>query len=180
MTGSAHRRILKFSLVGGIGVGVQLGALSALVAIKTNYLLATALAVELAVLHNFFWHQSLTWADRKELAGQGIVARLLRFHLSNGLISLAGNLLLMRVLVGWRRVPLILANILTISVCFLANFLASDRWVFRESCTPLEIKPPRGEGMKSVAQATPVFSCRGQSWSSPASGPAYVAQREHR
>ncbi len=31
-----------------------------------HYLVATALAVEMAVLHNFFWHRRWTWADRRD------------------------------------------------------------------------------------------------------------------
>lgn len=121
-------RWFKFALVGGTGIGVQLAVLAMLVAAGVNYLLATALAVESAVLHNFLWHQRFTWADRMGDAGVG--QRLLRFHLSNGAISLAGNLVLMRGLVGWLGLPVMAANLMTISICFLANFLASDRWVF--------------------------------------------------
>jgi len=64
MTARARLRLFRFSLVGAIGIAVQLGMLAALVAMKMNYLLATGLAVEAAVLHNFLWHQRYTWADR--------------------------------------------------------------------------------------------------------------------
>ena len=47
---------LKFNTVGAIGIGVQLAALAALKSgLELNYLLATGLAVEAAVLHNFVW-----------------------------------------------------------------------------------------------------------------------------
>jgi putative flippase GtrA len=130
MSRTRYLRLLKFSFVGGIGAGVQLGMLAALAAIKVNYLLATALAVECAVIHNFLWHQRLTWADRVALGKQGSLAPLFRFHVSNGLISLVGNLLLMRLLVGRLNLPTLPANIATIAACFVVNFLASDRWVF--------------------------------------------------
>jgi putative flippase GtrA len=119
-------RLFRFALVGAIGIGVQLGALATLIAMKMNYLLATTLAVEAAVLHNFLWHQRFTWADRAGRCGRP----LLRFHLSNGVISLAGNLVLMRLLVGWLHLPPLAANTAAISLCFVANYLASDRWVF--------------------------------------------------
>ena len=125
-----HLRLAKFSLVGGIGIGVQLGVLTALIAMRMNYLLATGLAVESAVLHNFLWHHCFTWAERTGPAGQGAMRSLLRFHLSNGLISMLGNLLLMRWLVGLLHLHVMIANLLTITICWLANFLASDRWVF--------------------------------------------------
>jgi len=48
-------RWLKFNAVGALGVGVQLGTLAALTnGVGLDYLAATALAVEAAVLHNFF------------------------------------------------------------------------------------------------------------------------------
>jgi len=125
----SHLRLIKFSLVGGIGIGVQLAVLGALTAMRMNYLLATGLAVESAVVHNFWWHQHFTWADAVKC---GRLRRLLRFHVSNGALSLLGNLLLMRWLVSSLHVPVMIANLATIAACWAGNFLASDRWVFRE------------------------------------------------
>jgi hypothetical protein len=42
-----------------------------------------------------------------------------------------GNLILMRLLVGSLKIPLLIANLGSIAICFAANFQASDRWVFR-------------------------------------------------
>jgi putative flippase GtrA len=130
MSSAASLRLLKFSFVGGIGVGVQLGALAAFTAIKLNYLWSTALAVECALIHNFLWHRRLTWADRATSDVRETVWCLFRFHISNGVISFAGNLLLMRLLVGRLGLPVLPANLATIAGCFVANFVASDRWVF--------------------------------------------------
>jgi putative flippase GtrA len=129
------RRWLKFSLVGGVGIGVQLAVLAVLTTKGVNYLLATALAVEGAVLHNFFWHQRFTWADRTHLSASGTTTseamkRLLRFHLANGSISLLGNLIMMRLFAGFIHLPVMEANILAIVICWLLNFFVSDRWVF--------------------------------------------------
>ncbi len=133
MTGSpSSLRIVKFLLIGGIGIGVQLGVLAVLTGIRVNYLLATFLAVEAAVLHNFAWHQGFTWSDRRteKNAVSEITKRLWRFQISNGAISLLGNLLMMRLLVGFGKFPVVVANLVSITVCCLANFIASDRWVF--------------------------------------------------
>jgi putative flippase GtrA len=55
------RRWFKFNSVGAIGVGVQLAVLTLLAGqLGVNYLVATALAVETAVLHNFVWHEKWT------------------------------------------------------------------------------------------------------------------------
>ncbi len=124
---STTTRWIKFNLVGGMGIVVQL---LMLVGLKTglhlHYLVATAVAVETAVVHNFLWHGRFTWADR---AGTG-VARFCKFNLTTGLFSIAGNLLLMKVLAGVGHVNYLLANGITITACSVFNFLVSDGFVF--------------------------------------------------
>jgi putative flippase GtrA len=127
---SSIQRPAKFAFVGAIGVVIQLAVLAALTALGLHYLWATAFAVEAAVLHNFMWHQRFTWRDRGGSPSAETGMRLLRFHLSNGAISILGSLLLMRWLVGQFGLKVLLANMLTIAACSVGNFLASDRWVF--------------------------------------------------
>jgi putative flippase GtrA len=123
-------RFLRFNGVGMVGFALQLALLALLLRLGLNYLAATAIAVELTVLHNFAWHERWTWRDRTAGA-EGRARRLWRFHASNGLISLAGNLLLMRLLVGLLGLPALPANLLAVLLCALVNFTASDRFVFR-------------------------------------------------
>jgi putative flippase GtrA len=125
-------RWLKFNFVGAIGIAVQLVALAVLArGFHVHYLVATALAVEMAVLHNFIWHERFTWKDRSGGNTRATVLRLLRFHLGNGLVSIGGNLLLMRLLVGAMHWKLLIANAVTIAICSLLNFAVSERFVFR-------------------------------------------------
>ncbi len=124
---STALRWLKFNLVGGLGMIVQL---LVLVLLKTglhlDYLVATALAVEAAVVHNFLWHERFTWADR---VGGGF-ARFLKFNLTTGALSIAGNLALMKVLAGLGHMNYLAANGITITACSIFNFLVSDGFVF--------------------------------------------------
>jgi putative flippase GtrA len=123
-------RWCKFNLVGGIGIVVQIVALYFLKSLlHLNYLAATAMAVEIAVIHNFFWHQNFTWPDR-EGRKHGSTARFLRFNLTNGAVSILGNLVLMKLMVGEAHMHYLLANAIAIAVCSLVNFSLSDRWVF--------------------------------------------------
>lgn len=125
-------RWLKFNFVGAIGIVVQLAALQLLArGLNLHYLVATALAVEAAVLHNFVWHERFTWKDRSGGPVREIVLRLLRFHLGNGVVSIAGNLILMRFFVGVLHWKLLIANAITIALCSLLNFAASEWFVFR-------------------------------------------------
>jgi len=124
-------RWFRFNLVGGLGVAVQLAVLLGLKSgFHLSYLPATALAVEVAVLHNFFWHERYTWADRVQPSWRTSLPRLLRFNLSNGGVSIAGNLALMKIMVGLGHVNYIVANGISIALCSLANFVVSEEWVF--------------------------------------------------
>jgi putative flippase GtrA len=118
----------KFNLVGAMGMAVQLAALAAINRCAPgHYLYATAAAIEIAVLHNFVWHLHYTWRDRRD--GSAAI-QLVRFHLSNGLVSLAGNLVLMRMLVAGARIPVLAANGIAILCCSVANFCLGNRWAF--------------------------------------------------
>ena len=126
------RRWPAFCAVGALGIAVQLGALHFLIHyLRVHYLAATFLAVEAAVLHNFVWHKRWTWANRNIAGFKETLKRLALFHLTNGIVSITGNLLWMRFLVGtmgWNYLP---ANMTTIAAGALLNFWAGDRIVFR-------------------------------------------------
>jgi putative flippase GtrA len=120
----------KFNVVGAIGAAVQFLVLVALVRmLRFHYLWATAFSVEVAIIHNFCWHWAWTWADRR-CGRQRALAVLMRFNLSNGLISLSGNLLCASVVTGFGHLDPVVASITALILCCLANFLVSDRLIF--------------------------------------------------
>jgi putative flippase GtrA len=122
-------RWCKFNLVGTAGMAVQLGSLAFLNrCFGGHYLMASAAALEVTLLHNFFWHLRYTWSDR--LNNSTRFEQLLRFHLSNGLVSMAGNLALMRILVEGARLPVLAANAIAILCCSILNFCLGNEWVF--------------------------------------------------
>jgi putative flippase GtrA len=126
--------------------------------LQLDYLIATALAVEAAVLHNFFWHQRFTWADRGVISRREVLFRLLRFNLTNGASSILGNLLAMRLLVGEAHLPYLPANIISIAACSLVNFALSDRVVFRAAA----VKPG------PISATADGLRCRAHQGDSPA------------
>jgi putative flippase GtrA len=112
-----------------MGVAVQMAALALLNrCVPSHYLVASAVAVELTLLHNFVWHVRYTWRDRCD--DSGVWQKLLRFHLSNGLVSLVGSLLLMHVLAQQAHLPVLVANGVAIVCCGVANFGLGDMWAF--------------------------------------------------
>jgi putative flippase GtrA len=141
---STFLRWSKFNFVGAMGIAVQFAALFLLRGIfHFHYLAATAVAVEAAVVHNFVWHEQFTWIDRTgvnqiERGGTRIkwrrsLLRFLRFQLANGAVSIVGNLALMKAMVGEGHMNYLVANLIAIALCSLANFLVSEEWVFQES-----------------------------------------------
>lgn len=119
----------RFNLVGIGGFALQLGMLWVLARLfGVHYLIATALAVEIAVLHNFAWHEAWTW---RNLEAEGRWRRLLRFNLANGFVSIASNVLFTLLLMQWIRLPLLVANAAAVIMMALLNFALAESWVFR-------------------------------------------------
>jgi dolichol-phosphate mannosyltransferase len=128
-------RWVKFNFVGAMGMLVQLAALALFDRWASgHYLYATTAAVELSLLHNFTWHLHYTWRDRRHRSD--VPRQLLRFHLSNGLVSMLGNLALMRFLVHDARLPLLAANTIAILSCSVINFCLGDIWAFAATTLP--------------------------------------------
>jgi putative flippase GtrA len=119
----------KFNLVGAMGMMVQLAALACILRLAPgHYHFATTAAIELALLHNFTWHLHYTWRDRRDALPMSV--QLMRFHLSNGVVSMLGNLVLMRILVQEARLPVLAANCIAVLCCSIANFFLGNNWAF--------------------------------------------------
>jgi putative flippase GtrA len=122
-------RFGKFNLVGAMGMAVQLGSLAVFNRLwPGHYLACTAAAIELTLLHNFVWHLHTTWRDRRD--STATLSQLLRFQLSNGVVSMAGNLALMPLLVNSARIPVVAANAVAILCLSLVNFCLGNIWAF--------------------------------------------------
>ncbi len=134
------RRWVRFNAVGVTGIGVQLALLTLLTSRGVGVLVATAIAVEASVLHNFHLHVRWTWRDRG-LNGPDVARAFFRFHATSGVLSLAGNLGLMSLFTGFIGLPPIVANILAICLLGVVNFLLADRVAFVPGPRPLVHEP---------------------------------------
>lgn len=171
-------RFIRFNAVGVLGFVVQLAVLAGLVRAGVHYLAATVIAVEAAILHNFVWHERWTWRDRGQSLTAGHerthakaaetktadgslrslralreylpVKRLAGFHVLNGAVSLGGNLLVMRLLVGAWAMPPLAANLIAVLACSVVNFWLGDRLVFSRKNQCFD-RRRRGETRRSMA-----------------------------
>jgi len=125
------RRWLTFNGVGIAGATVQLAVLAFLTReLGLSAALATPLAVEAAILHNFCWHQRVTWPEAANHEGTG--RRLLKFHAVNGAVSLVGNAAITTAFSA-AGLDVLLANVMAILICSMLNFVLGDRVVFGRS-----------------------------------------------
>ncbi len=124
------RRFLRFNLVGGVGLAAQLGALWVLtVLVGLPVAPATAIAVAVAVVHNFGWHRRWTWRDRESR----LIDAFMAFVAANGLVSLVGNVAITTTLVRGASLGVVPANLVAIGLCACLNFWLADRVVFRQA-----------------------------------------------
>jgi putative flippase GtrA len=123
---------IRFNAVGVLGFVLQTSALFILThgPYRVGYLFATCVAVEIAVLNNFILHQRWTWRDRPSSTIAETFERLVKFNLTNGAVSLSGNLVLMGLLVGRLRLPIAGANAASVAACSICNFFLADRVAF--------------------------------------------------
>jgi putative flippase GtrA len=124
-------RWIKFATVGAAGLAVQLAMLWMLTRGAFPVWLATAIAVETAVLHNFVWHEVWTWRGHPRAMR---LKRLWRFHLATGAISIVSNTALTVAFKQWLPIPLLAANVLAVGATAILNFVIADRWVFKSVC----------------------------------------------
>ena len=124
-------RFAAFAIVGAIGFVVQMTALELLtVGAGCAAVPATAIAVEMAVLHNFAWHERWTWSDRRAADRSSIAARLAQFHVANGAASMlctVGGVWILCGVLGWSPLA---ANVAGVGCTGVVNFLALERWIF--------------------------------------------------
>jgi putative flippase GtrA len=122
-------RWLKFNTVGIGGAMVQLCALWLLHHFTSiPYVFGVMLAVEIAILHNFVWHEAWTWRGKPV---EDRWWRLLRFHVGNGFVSIVSNVVLTYFYKEVVGLPLLAANFAAIVTAALLNFWVAHAWVFR-------------------------------------------------
>ena len=140
-------RIGRFITASVVGFVLQIVALAALIALNVQYLLATALAVELAIVVNFLWHERWTWQDRPARNDRERLGRLVRYNTMTGITSIAGSLLITALLVESLSLSPVVANILSVVALGALNFAGAETLVFRA-----------GVGVVALALAAPAMA----------------------
>ncbi|HWI17591.1 MAG TPA: GtrA family protein [Vicinamibacterales bacterium] len=118
-------------IAGAGGFVVQILAVALLLHLELHYLVATVMAVEAAIIVNFFVHEHWTFRDRGGAAAATMLERLIRYHVLVSLTSVLGSILLSAYFVEATGLHPVAANVASIVVLSAINFIGADRLVFR-------------------------------------------------
>ena len=126
------RRFLRFSIAGATGFVVQIAVVGLLANwAGLTYLAATAVAVEAAIVINYLWHDRYTWRDRPAMTARERWSRLGRFNAMTATTSILGSLMVTAILVEFFRLRPIEANVISVVLLSVINFIGADTLVFR-------------------------------------------------
>ena len=136
-------QFVKFCIVGGTGVLVDMTVLFLLADPKTsalNITLSKVLAAELAMLNNFVWNEIWTFRQLGEVTNsrKGWFVRLLKFNAICG-VGIVLAVLLLHVFHTWMEWDLYLSNLLAIVVVTLWNFGMNSRFNWQEASSKLRL-----------------------------------------
>ena len=126
-------KFIKFNVVGLSGVLVNEGLLLTLVYEGVYYLRADAVAIEAAILSNFFLNDYWTFRDRRH---GHIIVRLLKFN-ALMVVGLVVNLVILYALTAYLGVNYAVSNLFGIAVAFLLRYWLSVRftWIKKEEAS---------------------------------------------
>jgi putative flippase GtrA len=127
------RRILKFQMVAWIGTLINQGVLWLLKGqFEIPIAIASACAIELAIIHNFTWHYFVTWRERVSGTFGDYFIRLLKYNTVTASIDFVCNLSVLLILTHYTNLHYLLANPLGMLAGPIFKFLANEFIIFRK------------------------------------------------
>ena len=152
-------RWARFASAGLGGFVVQLAALAGLTKwTDLHYVSATLIAVELAILCNFAWHEQWTWRDRPSATWHQRLQRLVRFHVLTGLTSIIGTTVMTAALVEGAGLSPLVSNAVSVVSLGLFNFAGSETLVFRGAAIAVVITAGSAEAATLQAKTLQDFA----------------------
>ena len=121
--------LIKFGVVGGSGVLVNMGLLFILTRFLSIRLeIASPIAIELSILSNFFLNN--LWTFKKRDTHVPFWSRLLRYHLVSGLAGIV-NYLVLILLVNTFGLHDMLSNLIGILIGTFINYTLNSLWTWK-------------------------------------------------
>ena len=126
-------RFAKFGIVGGSGVVVNMFFLWLFKGILgIYYLIASAMAITLAITNNFIWNDLWTWKGRGEIGIKAYLLRYLKFCFVSGLADYIGNISILWILTHFFGIYYLISNLVAIGIVMIFKFFLHENWTFRD------------------------------------------------
>lgn len=126
-------RFIKFGIVGGSGILVNMGGLWFFTeVVGIYYLISSVLAIGLAMISNFVWNDLWTWRDRGEPGVKAYLTRMAKFIVVSSIAAYIGNLGILWILTHFFHIYYLISNLIGIAVGTMLNYSANNFWTFRE------------------------------------------------
>ena len=129
-------RFIKFGMVGASGTVVNVAVLYVaqeflfrqIADFHDRLNFSIALAITVATINNFYWNRRLTWRDRQHEVHHSALFLFSKYVMAAGLA-----IVLQSLLTKWLALYMhyLLANVLSIVLSSVCNFVANDRMTFR-------------------------------------------------
>ncbi len=121
-------KIIKFCIVGILGVFVNLGILYLLTAIGLYYLISGAISIEISVLTNFFLNRA--WTFKEEAKHVDIKKSIIKDHATR-FIGIVINFLSLYIFTEILEMFYILSMLIGIILSTIWNFIGNSKWVWK-------------------------------------------------
>ncbi|MFP4523935.1 MAG: GtrA family protein [Candidatus Woesearchaeota archaeon] len=124
-------RFIKFAIVGGTGVLVNMGVLAAVTELAgVTYQVSSLIAIETAIIWNFFLNHK--WTFRKSTNPSSTFVKLLKFN-AVSIVGAAINWGVLVLLTEAFGVFYLLSNLAGIAVAVVWNYLANAHYTWRDA-----------------------------------------------
>jgi dolichol-phosphate mannosyltransferase len=122
-------RMARFAAVGALGTVVNLTVMALLVhgVLDINYVVASVVAAEISILHNFLMQERFVFRDMRRGSWFGRLAQFLGFNNLEALVRVPILVLLVEVL----GLGAVLGQAMLLAVAFIGRFLFTSRVIYR-------------------------------------------------
>jgi dolichol-phosphate mannosyltransferase len=121
---------LKFALVGGIGVFVNLGSFTVLLHLGMNKFLASPIAIEISIISNFILNNMWTFSGRNK--EEGVVLKGLKFNIVSLLALFVSYFVFVVLSLLFPTVPPQVHQAIGIVPATVVNYFLNVYWTFGE------------------------------------------------
>lgn len=137
MSGFDLTRFIKFGIVGGSGILINMGFLWFFTEIVgLFYLISSVLAIALAMINNFIWNDLWTWRDRGEPGVKPYLTRMAKFIVVSSIAAYIGNLGILWILTHFFNIYYLISNLIGIAVGTILNYSVNNFWTFKSNIEP--------------------------------------------